>query len=224
MNSGLDLNGTGSCSSRTRLWRTRSYLYGARNPLSTERKAYLSRGGESRPPRLVHGCFREEILEAITELAERRGPNLVRPCWDFRHPDRELEGAARCSVALGLARPPPRSPMLEPRRVIQTQLEMRGSENNTRLFLPCLGWVGIRGSPEKQASLHRCQAGARRFLKRSRLDGARTQLRAQVQHAGHPGNSLHEVCMENADLSARNWRRTRQVISDVQKTGPNGWS
>jgi hypothetical protein len=34
-----------------------------------ERKAYLRRSGESRPPRLVHGCFREEILEAITEPA-----------------------------------------------------------------------------------------------------------------------------------------------------------
>ena len=46
-------------------------LHGARNLLSMERKAYLRRSGESRPPRLVHGCFREEILEAITELAER---------------------------------------------------------------------------------------------------------------------------------------------------------
>jgi hypothetical protein len=51
----------------------------------------------------------------------------------------------------------PRSPMLEPREVIQTQLEMRGSENNTHLSLPYLGGFGICGSPEKQASLHRCQ-------------------------------------------------------------------
>jgi hypothetical protein len=36
-----------------------------------ERKVYLRRSGESRPPRLVHGCFREEILEAITEPAGR---------------------------------------------------------------------------------------------------------------------------------------------------------
>ena len=114
--------------------------------------------------------------------------------------------------------------MLEPRRVIQTQLEMRGSENSTHLFLPCLGWVGIRGSPEKQASLHRCQAGARRFLKRSRLDGARTQLRAQVQHAGHPGNSLYVWQMSTPDTRTGNWRRYPQLFSDVQKTGPNGWS
>ena len=118
----------------------------------------------------------------------------------------------------------PRSPMLEPREVIQTQLEMRGSENNTHLFLPCLGWVGIRGSPEKQASLHRCQAGARRFLKRSRLDGARTQPRAQVQHAGHPGNSLYVWQMSTPDTRTGNWRRYPQLFSDVQKTGPNGWS
>ena len=45
----------------------------------------------------------------------------------------------------------PRSPMLEPREVIQTQLEIWGSENNTHLSLPYLGWVGICGSPEKQA-------------------------------------------------------------------------
>ena len=114
--------------------------------------------------------------------------------------------------------------MLEPRRVIQTQLEMRGSENNTHLFLPCLGWVGTRGSSEKQASLHRCQAGARRFLKRSRLDGARTQLRAQVQHAGHPGNSLYVWQMSTPDTRTGNWRRHPQLFSDVQKTGPNGWS
>ena len=41
--------------------------------------------------------------------------------------------------------------MLEPREVIQTQLEIWGSENNTHLSLPYLGWVGICGSPEKQA-------------------------------------------------------------------------
>ena len=45
----------------------------------------------------------------------------------------------------------PRSPMLEPREVIQTQLEIWGSENNIHLSLPYLGWVGICGSPEKQA-------------------------------------------------------------------------
>ena len=41
--------------------------------------------------------------------------------------------------------------MLEPREVIQTQLEMRGSENNTHLSLPYLGGFGICGYPEKQA-------------------------------------------------------------------------
>ena len=41
--------------------------------------------------------------------------------------------------------------MLEPREVIQTQLEMRGSENNTHLRLPYLGGFGICGYPEKQA-------------------------------------------------------------------------
>ena len=45
-----------------------------------------------------------------------------------------------------------------------------------------------------------------------------------MQHAVASGNSQHEVCMENADQSARNWRRYPQLFSDVQKTGPNGWS
>ena len=54
----------------------------------------------------------------------------------------------RQSACSGFA---PRSPMLEPREVIQTQLEIWGSENNIHRSLPYLGWVGICGSPEKQA-------------------------------------------------------------------------
>ena len=67
----LYLDGTGSCCLANTIVAYEILLYRARNLLSMERKAYLRRSGESRPPRLVHGCFREEILEAITEPAGR---------------------------------------------------------------------------------------------------------------------------------------------------------
>ena len=71
LNSGLDLNDTGSRCLANTIVAYEILLHRTRNLLSMERKVYLRRSGESRPPRLVHGCFREEILEAITEPAGR---------------------------------------------------------------------------------------------------------------------------------------------------------